>query len=606
LILLPSLIAGVTMLSGAFLPFAVAGAIVLGIKKLSDYLGDVKIKAFEIATGFKDWPLDILNVKISEMEETIAGLETELEEAEKGFNLFGITITNQDVNIDRLKQVIKDTKIQLGLLEEQRRKLTGAEEEGIDVTEERLKIDEEAKELLETLAQKEEEARIAREAELALREKTNAQAEIENKIYALTHTAMEVTIRDLDLLKKEYLKKGIAQEIVDEWYGKEILRLEELNKKQEEHISTMEEVARVTKAVEDAIFELTHEPYEAKIKEINERYDDYIKVIKESNLSLLAQETLIRNVNIARDLEIEGVDILTEAEKENIKQKEELEDAYENIKDRILELKDPREAAIKRLDDEKQRLIDLGMAIELVMEWYDKVIEKLGEVGEAFEALDTIVKPIITAITGYIEDQLSVAIYNLWSDMEDYKWSWDTFWEGLWDVVKRTVSNIIAKLLILIPILAVVAWFTGGLSWAQIVQVASWVGISLNKGGGVGYDAGGKVKGYQFGGVADTIPARLTVGEYVIAKPMTDFIKRFKTIPQNLLDAVIRGLPTPIPAFAAGGPVGTSNIASTSFGETNINVYISGNNISSELDIKRLATKVSDEIVRKINLLRRH
>ncbi|MBA7541315.1 hypothetical protein ES705_33626 [subsurface metagenome] len=73
-----------------------------------------------------------------------------------------------------------------------------------------------------------------------------------------------------------------------------------------------------------------------------------------------------------------------------------------------------------------------------------------------------------------------------------------------------------------------------------------------------------------------------------------------------MVDAVIRGLPTPVPAFAGGGPVGTSNIASTSFGETNINVYISGNNISSELDIKRLAATVSNEILRKINLKRRH
>ncbi|GAH87388.1 unnamed protein product, partial [marine sediment metagenome] len=134
------------------------------------------------------------------------------------------------------EDAIENLNMKIGMLIEQREKLTKAEEEGIDVTEERLKLDEEVEELLESLAQKEEEARRALEEKTKAAELANAQTEIGNKIYALTHTAMEVAIWDLDLLKQAYLEKGIAIEDVTKWYELETKRLEELNKKQEENI----------------------------------------------------------------------------------------------------------------------------------------------------------------------------------------------------------------------------------------------------------------------------------------------------------------------------------------------------------------------------------
>jgi len=130
--------------------------------------------------------------------------------------------------------------------------------------------------------------------------------------------------------------------------------------------------------------------------------------------------------------------------------------------------------------------------------------------------------------------------------------------------------------------------------------------LGFNKGGGVGYQSGSEVKKYQFGGLADTVMAKLDIGEYVISKPMTDFIKRFKMIPQNLIEAVSRGLPTPVPAFAGGGIVSTPNITTSSFGETKINIDIHDNRISDNVDIKRLAITISDEVLRKIELKRRH
>jgi hypothetical protein len=130
--------------------------------------------------------------------------------------------------------------------------------------------------------------------------------------------------------------------------------------------------------------------------------------------------------------------------------------------------------------------------------------------------------------------------------------------------------------------------------------------LGFDKGGGVGYQPGGEVKKYQFGGLADTVMAKLDIGEYVISKPMTDFIRKFKAIPQNLVEAVSRGLPTPVPAFAGGGPVGNPNITASGFGETKINIDIHDNKIASDIDVKRMAVNISDEVLRKIELKRRH
>ena len=177
--------------------------------------------------------------------------------------------------------------------------------------------------------------------------------------------------------------------------------------------------------------------------------------------------------------------------------------------------------------------------------------------------------------------------------------------KGLWNVLKTYISNMIAKLLIAIPLMLIWSVLTGaGLTWANFWKL--WGALSFKEGGGVGYNKGGQAEEYQPGGGVDTVPARLTVGEYVIAKPMTDFVRRFRAIPSNLIDAISAGLSTPVPAFAGGGLVGNPNIATIGYGDTNINVYISGNKISDDVDIKRLAITVSDEILRKINLNRRH
>ncbi|GAI82695.1 unnamed protein product, partial [marine sediment metagenome] len=357
-------------------------------------------------------------------------------------------------------------------LKKQKEELTGVVEEEIEVTEAKLKLDEEAAKVLETLAEAEAKAEAELKALTAEKELANAQTEIENRLYELTLEPMENSKRLLGDLKQSYEDKGIAQGIVDEWYGKEILRLEELDKKQEEHISTMEEVASVTKAVEDAWFELTHEPYEVVIKKINERYDEHIKVIKDSTLSVAEQEKEIRKINKTRDEEIKGVDKLTDEEKELAK-------AYDKVKDEILELTEtPMETMIRKLEEEADRMIDLGVSIEDVNEWLRLQKLALTDTGDAFTKFGEIAWDALKKVTDYLVDNLTPAIENFFFGIEDYEADWEGFWKGLWNVLKTYISNMIAKLLIAIPLLLIwVAATGGGLTWANFWKL--WGALNL-------------------------------------------------------------------------------------------------------------------------------
>ena len=188
-------------------------------------------------------------------------------------------------------------------------------------------------------------------------------------------------------------------------------------------------------------------------------------------------------------------------------------------------------------------------------------------------------------------DELTPAVENFFFGIEGYESDWETFWGNLWSTFKTYIANIIAKLLIALPLLFLFNAFTGG------IPATLWDVWNV-----LGFKGGGEVKGFADGGTTDTIPAMLTPGEYVIAKPMTDFIRNFKAIPGNLIDAISGGMPTPTPAFASGGLVGAGYGASPS----SIYVDIHDNRISDDVDIRKLASTVSDEILRKINMNKRH
>jgi phage-related protein len=165
---------------------------------------------------------------------------------------------------------------------------------------------------------------------------------------------------------------------------------------------------------------------------------------------------------------------------------------------------------------------------------------------EVFENLKTDFKyNIVDPIVGYLENQLAGAIAGLLSQSEDFEWSWSKFWEGLKNVLINAVAAMIAKLVVL-----------ASFSWLFSLLGLPIGLLGFEKGGGVGYEKGGKVKGFASGGGTDTVPAMLTPGEYVISKPMVDFIKRTGAVTGDLINAIGTGARTPVAAFAGGGSVG--------------------------------------------------
>jgi hypothetical protein len=420
-----------------------------------------------------------------------------------------------------------------------------------------------------------------------------------------------------------------------------------------------EEVSKFDLAKIDAeIQALSNEANELQLILSETKIADYVRQniiwsLEEINNKLLILYKSREELTVAEDAAIPVIDKLNTSTGAGIPLNEKLADSLKTISDRLYELTHTQmEYNIKKLGEQKDAYIKLGVSKEVVIKWYDAEIKKLtelnakvekttptlglmaksivevssklqtmakatGEVGlgiqitanlvvdklkematttqQIFNTLKDNLKSTIGTIVSYLENNLSNAIYNLLSGKDEIKLTWASFWEGLKDILIKAVAAMIAKLVIL----AAFSWLF------KLLGISlSWLGI--NKGGGVGYDIGGKVKGYDFGGGIDTIPAMLTPGEYVIATPMVNFIKRFKAIPQNLISAISMGIPTPTPAFASGGSVGSPNITSTGYGDTNITVNISGNKISDDVDVKKLAITVSDEILRRINLNRRH
>jgi len=140
--------------------------------------------------------------------------------------------------------------------------------------------------------------------------------------------------------------------------------------------------------VKDTIKELTKEltPYEQKLADVNAKYDDMVEAIKMFNVTEEEQAAAIEKVNIARDAEIAKLGEEKAALKKVIEAQEKLTNTTKTITDRIYELTHTAmENNIRKLDEQKQEYINLGVAIEEVNQWYDAEIVKLNEVNQAKE-----------------------------------------------------------------------------------------------------------------------------------------------------------------------------------------------------------------------------
>lgn len=258
---------------------------------------------------------------------------------------------------------------------------------------------------------------------------------------------------------------------------------------------------------------------------------------------------------------------------------------------------------------EQDRLDELEQANE---DYKQALIEKLSEYVDAkilqnatIEELETMLKEYSmtewASMSEYAQQQIQAIndkYDELTGDLEEKQVTVGSILKNLWKALVDAIIQELAR---------IAAYY-----------VVSWVlGIfGLGEGGGIGYKLGGLVKNYSFGGAirnaqqsqeveyfqaggrktTDTVPAMLTPGEYVISKPMVDFIKRTGAVTADLIKSIRVGSPTPTPSFANGGLVGTGNIG----GAVELNIMPGAININAKsLDdraISEAGTKLFAEI----------
>jgi len=479
LMLLPALITGITMLSGAFLPFLIGGAIIAGLIKVNDLLEDMYWNAYRA-----DMALDTISVE--QLDREIDSLARRIKEMNQHINVLkenplNLVFDGWQGSVEQLEAEVRELEAKMGVLIQRRYELTGAVEKGIEISEEKLKIDKLLAEGQETVNK--------------LLDEWNEKV----KLYAkYTDTATESGAEFLDGMYR-------WTQVAKEWGQLSLYfmgvrdSLKAVEKAMDEVTVAEETMAKATGKVYNKWYEL------ARLWAVRPDLREYFK-------------------NINRAIE-ETPDLGS------------WEEFFDNIKDRY---------------------------------------------SDTFGAIQSGILNVLSTC----ETALSVAFYNILSGTESFGESIKGLFESIVNAVIKELARLAA--------FYVFKWIFGV---PTIPIPAPTLGI---------HNLGGEVKKFQIGGGTDSVLAAVTPGEYVISRPMTDFIKRFKMIPSNLMDAIAGGLPTPAPVFAGGGPVGTSGITAQGFGETKINIDIHDNRIASDVDVKRLAVTISDEVLRKIELKRRH
>ncbi|MBA7573373.1 hypothetical protein ES708_15169 [subsurface metagenome] len=215
----------------------------------------------------------------------------------------------------------EDTKAKIELLNEEAVLLQQALDEAIPDTEAwweaKLAFEENQgaidglTEKLSELTEEEKEA-IVHAEKLADAYKT-----IEDKIFELTHTAMEVNIRKLGEQKQEYLDMGVAIETVNKWYDAAIAKLKESNVALDEHKDKLVEATEATeqlgilggktwenltaqiKHTTTTLNQFTKEGVAAAIAKIKMHFKSLIDHIRETTLAATGIWAAMAEANIA-------------------------------------------------------------------------------------------------------------------------------------------------------------------------------------------------------------------------------------------------------------------------------------------------------------------
>ena len=209
---------------------------------------------------------------------------------------------------------------------------------------------------------------IFRPAEAAIKKIIDSMTPYEKQLLAINERYDEAIEKIKTYITNEDELKA-ATDKLNEGRKAEITLLDRQKTAFEKLAEAKEKLTDALKTVSDRIYELTHTELENQIRKLDE--------LKQSYLDMGMP---IDQVMLWYNEEMKKIRELMALEDESIEKKKTLADAYKTIGDSIFEMTHtPFEIAKRKLDEQKQAYIDLGMSIAEVVKWYDLQIAKLNE-----------------------------------------------------------------------------------------------------------------------------------------------------------------------------------------------------------------------------------
>jgi len=207
--------------------------------------------------------------------------------------------------------------------------------------------------------------------------------------YTTLSSAQSMAADKMGLTTEEFIKMQAEGKSVSEMMGKELIpAVEETKVAFDDQVQELQEAQKAYDILQDflepvrnTITELTKEltPYEQKIADVNEKYDDMIEAIKLFNVSEEEQKEKIDEVNIARALEIAELEAVKAAAEKAAEAKKKLADMTKTLTDKIYEFTHT---------EEEVKLRDINNEYDLMIENAKEVFTDYNELIKAVEAIN--------------------------------------------------------------------------------------------------------------------------------------------------------------------------------------------------------------------------
>jgi DNA repair exonuclease SbcCD ATPase subunit len=351
--LLPSFVAGIRLLSSAFVPFLVGGAIALGFKKLLDYFDELSEKAYKAKVNLNE-------LSIAQLDAEIQRTKTEIEKARKELEtMMNLPLAQSAAHggAKAIEDTIKRLQNELRILEEQRASLNVTEEEATKIGEEESKI---RKTLDEIMAQYSDEVENA---------KGKIESETESKIKMLS--VSEKLAHQINILNAEYELTKKELEDTEKYYQDRIALTEEyvaaLEKEKQGLIEGSQERAQVELQILSAKNEI--QDYKEKLKELTEVESNQLEGLELVNAQLGVLENKYSDVTKSEEYFTEKAELLTKQQEllnEKLEEAEPNSEEFFEYTNKLIENKRAIEDNIKA-EEEFNKVHDLSLkGIDLV------------------------------------------------------------------------------------------------------------------------------------------------------------------------------------------------------------------------------------------------